>query len=81
MNQFKQIFTKRLERIGIEIGIIPAFIKSLSNIIFLNSDLTLLQVNDRLRLSGWEDVELDYHTFQLAIAFLEEMEMLNEFKK
>jgi len=81
LNQFKQLFTKRLERMGMEIGIIPAFIKSLSNIIFLNSDMTLLQVNDRLRLLGWDDVELDYHTFQLAIAFLEEMEMLNEFKK
>jgi hypothetical protein len=59
---------------GMEIGVIPAFIKNLSNMSLVNSDMTLFQVNDRLRLLGWEDVELDYHTLQLAIAFFEEIE-------
>ena len=47
----------------------------------VNSDMTLFQVNDRLRLLGLEGVELDYHTFQLAIALFEEMEEPNDSTK
>jgi len=33
--------------------------------------MNLLQVNKRLHLLGWDSVELDYHTLQLAIACFE----------
>ena len=33
--------------------------------------VSLSDVNERLHFLGWEDVELDYHTLQLAIASFE----------
>ena len=33
--------------------------------------ISLTEVNERLHLLGWEDVDLDYHTLQLAIASFE----------
>ena len=33
--------------------------------------MTLSEVNDRLRMLGWDDLELDDHTLQLIIANFE----------
>ena len=32
----------------------------------LNPNMNFSQVNERLHYIGWNDIELDYHTFQLA---------------
>jgi hypothetical protein len=34
--------------------------------------MNLSQINRQLRYLGWNGIELDYHTLQLAIACLEE---------
>lgn len=57
---------QRLEEIGIEQNLIPGFMKDIANSLFTNSDMNYSQVNERLHSLGWNDVELDYHTFQLA---------------
>jgi hypothetical protein len=57
---------QRLEKIGIEQKLIPAFMKDLANSLALNPNMNFTQVNERLRYIGWNDIELDYHTFQLA---------------
>jgi hypothetical protein len=49
----------------------PGFIRSLANTIFVNPQMDISQVNNRLHWLGWDDVELDYHTLQLAIACFE----------
>jgi len=56
---------------GIENNIIPRFIKDLAYFFQIDPSVSLSDVNDRLHFLGWEDVELDYHTLQLAIAFFE----------
>ena len=71
MNHFEKNLIHRLEGMGMETGIIPGFIRNLGNIILLNSSLTLFQINKRMQLLGWDGFELDYHTWQLAIACLE----------
>jgi len=50
---------QRLEKIGVEQKLISAFMKDLANSLFHNPNLNFSQ-------AGWNDIELDYHTFQLA---------------
>ena len=56
---------------GIEHKIIPRFIKDLAYSFRIDPSVSLSDVNERLHFLGWEDVELDYHTLQLAIASFE----------
>ena len=60
-----------LEGKGIEKNIIPRFIKDLAYSFQIDPSVSLSDVNDRLHFLGWADVELDYHTLQLAIASFE----------
>ncbi len=71
MNRLTLNLRERLEKQGIEPGVIPGFIRSLANTILVNPHMNLLQVNRRLHLLGWDNFELDYHTLQLAIACFE----------
>jgi len=70
-SDIERSFLKQLEKKGIEQCGMPLFIKDLSHSLSVNdpSDLSLL--NNRLNVLGWLDFELDYHTFQLAKACLE----------
>jgi len=71
LNRIKQNLIERLERQGIEPNIIPGFIRSLANAIFVNPHMNLLLVNRQLQFLGWDEFELDYHTLQLAIECFE----------
>jgi len=71
LNHFEKNLIRRLEGMGIEAGIIPGFIRNLANIILFNSSLSLFQINKKMHLLGWDGVELDYHTLQLALACFE----------
>jgi hypothetical protein len=66
-----RILIKRLEKKGIEQGIIHGFIRDLANTILVNPHMNLLQVNKQLHFLGWDGFELDYHTLELAIACFE----------
>jgi hypothetical protein len=70
--EFKNIETllQRLQEMGIESNQIPGFMKDLANSLAPNPDMNFSQVNERLKYLGWNDVKLDYHTFQLAIECL-----------
>jgi hypothetical protein len=57
---------QRLQEMGIEPNPIPGFMKDLANSLFHNPNLNYLQANERLHYIGWNDIELDYRTFQLA---------------
>ncbi len=57
---------RRLAETGTEPNLIPGFMKDLANSLFLNPNMNFTQVNERLHYIGWNDIELDYHTFQLA---------------
>jgi len=66
----KLIFLQRLTKIGVEPNLISGLMKALAGFFFLNPHMNLLQVNERLHYLGWKDIELDYHTYQLAIECL-----------
>ncbi len=57
---------QRLQEMGIESNQIPGFMKDLANSLFLDSATTYSQVNKRLHSLGWNEIELDYRTFELA---------------
>jgi hypothetical protein len=71
MDDLKQIFIKRLEDKGIRLSIIPCFVRDLANSFMTDPNLNYSQVNKRLHYLGWDDVDLDYHTLELALACFE----------
>ena len=66
----KKLIHKLIEN-GVEASLIPGFIRSLANAYLVNPDMSYCQANKRLKYLGWNDVEIDYHTLQLAISSLE----------
>ena len=71
MKELIIILIKRLEKKGMEQGIIHGFIRDLANTILVNPHMNLLQVNKQLHFLGWDGFELDNHTLDLAIACFE----------
>jgi hypothetical protein len=67
----KMTLVDRLKTKGVDPGIIPWFIKNLARTMKFDSHMNLSQINSRLKWLGWDDVELDYHTYQLAKACFE----------
>ena len=66
----KKLICKLIEK-GIETSLIPGFIRSLANALLIDPNMTHTQANQRLKYLGWNDIDIDYHTFQLAITSLE----------
>jgi hypothetical protein len=71
LSENTQVLMRRLEMKGIEQNAIPGFVWSLKSCLSDNPDMNHLQTNKRMKLLGWDDFDLDYHTLQLAIACFE----------
>ncbi len=71
MTSVDQKFICKLIEKGIETSLIPGFIRSLANALLINPNITHAQANQRLKYLGWNDIEIDYHTFRLALDSLE----------
>ena len=67
-----KILIERLVQKGMEITNIPAFIRNLVNYIVSNPSISISDLNKRLHLLGWDDIELDDYTFQLILAIFEQ---------
>jgi len=68
----------RLVRKGMDITSIPNYIRDLAYIISFNNLSSLQGLNRRLQLLGWDDFELDEHTFQLILAAIEYISVTNQ---
>lgn len=66
----KKLICRLIEN-GVEASLIPGFIRSLVNACLITPDMSHAQTNERLKYLGWHDIEIDYHTLQLAIDSLE----------
>ena len=71
MSALKKNLIERLIERGMEPNLIPGFIRLLVNAVMVNPHMDLMEANERLHSLGWDSFELDYHTFQLAIACFE----------
>jgi len=79
ISEFKQILIAHLIAKGLEKETIPSFIRSMR--IYLSNDpkINYLKANKHLHFLGWNDIEVDYHTFQLAIAYFEAEGIITDF--
>nr|WP_321403814.1 hypothetical protein [uncultured Desulfobacter sp.] len=66
----QKLVNKLLEN-GVEMPLIPGFIRSLANAFLINPNMSYCQARKRLKYLGWEEIEMDYHTFSLAVNALE----------
>lgn len=71
MSELKEILIRRLENKGMDLEMIPGFIRSLNNSFTYYPHTDFKQINNRLRYMGWDDFDLDYFTFQLVMECLE----------
>ena len=70
MEDLKPLLIDRLKSQGMDPSLIPAFLKALTGIISSKPGIELAQVNQKLNLLGWDEVTIDYHSLQIAIACL-----------
>ncbi len=69
--KLKKHLLKRLRQAGLERSLIPGFLRSVANSVFIVPHFNLTKVNEHLRYLGWDNFKLDYHTLELAIAYFE----------
>jgi len=70
MDDLKPLLIDRLKSQGMDPSLIPAFLKALTSIISSEPGIELAQINQKLILLGWDEVTIDYHSLQIAIACL-----------
>jgi hypothetical protein len=70
-NPIRGALISRLRTLGIDRGLVPGLIRNLAVAYRIHPHLNLPQFNRRLQYLGWSDLDLDYHTWQLALACLE----------
>jgi hypothetical protein len=71
MDHFREVLMFRLEQKGIAQPLIPGFLRILADFLMHDPDMNLTEVNTRLKYVGWDEPGIDYHTLQLAIAYIE----------
>lgn len=55
-----------------DLSLIPAYLKALTSLISSEPGIDSTQANLRLHSLGWDEVVVDYHCLQIAVACLEE---------
>jgi len=71
MEALKLLLIDRLKSKGMDPQLIPAFLKALTSLISSEPDIEPTQANQKLNSLGWNEVAIDYHSLQIAIACLE----------
>ena len=70
-SKIKQIFMSRLIKKGIETDIISFFVRDLKTSVSMYPLSDHREIGGVINQLGWDDIELDYQTFQLAKAYFE----------
>ena len=69
--KIKQIFMTRLIKKGIETDFISFFVRDLKTSVSMYPLSDHREIGSVINQLGWDDIELDYQTFQLAKAYFE----------
>ena len=69
ISKFRQMLVDRLAAKGLEKDTIPSFIRSMRICFATNPKMNHLKANRQLQFLGWNDIEMDYNTLQIAVAF------------
>ena len=71
MEDLKLLLIDRLKSKGVDPALIPAFLKSLTSLISSEPGIDPAVANQKMHSLGWDEVTVDYHSLQIAIACLE----------
>ena len=66
----KKVLLNRLKTLGAEPEILQGFLNDIANAFVHDPDINLDQINRKLQSMGWMDIKIDYHTFAIAEAIL-----------
>jgi hypothetical protein len=72
MDDLKLLLIDRLKSKGIDPSLIPAFLKALTSLISSEPGIDPAVANQKMHSLGWDEVSIDYHCLQIAIACLEQ---------
>ena len=75
----RRVLRQRLENKGLDSSTIPGYMRSLTHALDNKPHMTLNQVNRQMDYVGWRGIELDYHTWELTRAALENERMSGPF--
>ena len=75
----KSQLLKRLQQKGVDPDLIPGLLRLLANAIFVQPHTNRSQASQHLRFLGWDDFDLDEHTYHLVTTCFED-ENLNSLK-
>ena len=67
-DDLKPLLIDRLKSKGLNPSLIPGFLKALTSLISSEPGLEPAQMHQRLQSLGWDEVTVDYHCLQIAIA-------------
>jgi hypothetical protein len=67
----KHLLIQRLSQLGLDKNLIPGYLRILANSICMSPNQNLKLINRHMRHIGWDDFDLDYHTYELARNCLE----------
>jgi hypothetical protein len=71
MEDLKLLLIDQLKYKGMDLALIPAFLKALTNLISSEPGIDPAVANQKMHSLGWNEVTVDYHSLQIAIACLE----------
>jgi hypothetical protein len=71
MEDLKLLPIDRLKSKGMDPSLISAFLKALTNLISSEPGIEPAVANQKMHSLGWDEVTVDYHSLQIAIACLE----------
>jgi hypothetical protein len=71
MEDLKLLLIDRLKSKGMDTALIPAFLKPLTSLISSEPGIEPAVANQKMHSLGWNEVTVDYHCLQIAIACLE----------
>jgi hypothetical protein len=71
MEDLKLLLIDRLKSKGVDPALIPAFLKALTSLISSEPRIEPAQATQKMHSLGWDEVAVDYHCLQIAIACLE----------
>ena len=71
MENLRQVLLDRLVKKGADSASLPGILRSLAKILSADPEIKPASANEKLCYLGWQEVEVDYHLLQLALACFE----------
>lgn len=71
MDNVNQVLIDRLVQKGADASLVDSLLKTLSKILAGDPTIDPDAATQRLHYLGWQEVQVDYHTLQLALAHFE----------